>query len=78
MYMFETLGSYSRQTVYMSMQNGSHLEIQWNRILIHTLELKLRHFSHICLYREAMRLQCFPPTRYVKNGESPLGARTQM
>ena len=23
--MFETLGSYSRQTVYMSTQNGSHL-----------------------------------------------------
>ena len=23
----------------------------------------------ICLYREAIRLQCFPPTRYVKNGE---------
>ena len=22
--------------------------------------------SPICLYREAMRLQCFPPTRYVK------------
>ena len=30
----------------------------------------------ICLYREAMHLQCFPPTRYVKNGEYPLGMRT--
>ena len=43
--MFETLGSYSWQTVHMSTQNGSHLEIWWNRILIHTLELKLRHFK---------------------------------
>ena len=25
-----------------------------------------------------MRLQCFPPTRYVKNGESPLGAHTKV
>ena len=42
-------------------------------ILIHTLELKISHFKcfPICLYREAMRLQCFPPTRYVKNGEYP-------
>ena len=37
--MFETLGSCSWQTVYMSTQNGSHLEIRWSRILIHTLEL---------------------------------------
>ena len=35
-----------------------------NRILIHTLELKLWHFEvfPICLYLEAMSLQCFPPT----------------
>ena len=35
--------------------------------MIHTLELKLWPFevSPICLYREAMQLQCFSPTRYV-------------
>ena len=34
---------------------------------IHALELKLRHFEvfPICLYREAMHLQCFTPRRYV-------------
>ena len=37
---------------------------------IFTLELKISHFKcfPICLYREAMRLQCFPPTRYVRGG----------
>ena len=41
-------------------------------ILIHTLELKISHFKcfPICLYREAMRLQCFPPTRYVRGGDT--------
>ena len=24
----------------------------------------------ICLYKEAMHLQCFPPTRYVRGGAS--------
>ena len=43
--MFETLGSCSWRTIYMSTQNGSHLEIWWNRILIHTLELKLWHLE---------------------------------
>ena len=39
-------------------------------ILIHTLELKISHFKcfPISLYREAMRLQCFLPTRYVRGG----------
>ena len=41
-------------------------------ILIHTLELVTALYSFpICLYREAIRLQCFPRTRYVKNGEYP-------
>ena len=37
-------------------------------LLIHTLELKLQHFEifPICLHREAMHLQCFPPTRYAR------------
>ena len=30
----------------------------------------------IWLYREAICLQCFPPTRYVKNGEYPSRMRT--
>ena len=29
--MFETLGSHSRQTFHISMQNGSHMEISWKR-----------------------------------------------
>ena len=37
-----------------------------NRILIHTLELKLWHFEVfpiiLYLHVEAMHLQCFPPT----------------
>ena len=43
-----------------------------NGILIRTLELKISHFKcfPICLYREAMRLQCFPPTRYEKKREN--------
>ena len=33
---------------------------KFKQILIHALELKLRHFEvfPICLYREAMHLQC--------------------
>ena len=60
-------GSTSGHTFYMSMQNGSKLEVWPDRILIHALELKLWHFEvfPICLYREAMHLQCFTPTRYV-------------
>ena len=55
-----------------------HGHAEWVRIqnlmagnLIHTLELKLWHFEvflYICLYREAMHLQCFLPTRYVRGG----------
>jgi hypothetical protein len=41
------------------------------------LELKIWPFKiSPCLYREALHLQCFPPTRYVLNGEYPLGTRT--
>ena len=28
----------------------------------------------ICLYREAMHLQCFPPTRYVRGGATGCAA----
>ena len=51
---------------------GQNQKFLGSGILIHTLELKLRPFEiSSCLYREAMCLQCFPPTRYVKNGEYP-------
>ena len=42
--------------------------------LIHALELievTALWSIPICLYREAMHLQCFPPTRYLKNREYP-------
>ena len=46
------------------------------KFLIHTLELKLRHFEvfPICLYREAMHLQCFTPTRYMSGHDHCIGA----
>ena len=48
-------------------------------ILIHTLELKLQPSEVFpCLYREAIRLQCLLPMRYVKNGEYLLGAHTNV
>ena len=55
----------------MGTQNGSKLEIWPWGSLIHVLELKLRPFKVFpCLYREAMRLQCFPPTNFVRGGAS--------
>ena len=41
-------------------------------ILIHTLEFKISRSKYfpICLYREAMCLQCFLPMRYVMGGAS--------
>ena len=69
--MFETLGSYSQQTIYMSMQNGLHLEISWKRNFDSHLRIKVITLCFpICLYREAMHLQRFPPTRYVRGGAS--------
>ena len=68
--MFETLGSHSRQTIHMHTQNGSHLKISWKRNFDSHLRIKditLKCFP-ICLYREAMHLQCFPPTCYVRGG----------
>ena len=55
------VGSTWGDDFYMGTQNGSKLEICLWGILIHTFELKLRHFevSPICLYREAIRMQCF-------------------
>ena len=38
--MFETLGSYLRQTIYMSTQNGSYLEISWKRNFDSHLRIK--------------------------------------
>ena len=34
-------------------------------VLIHASELKLWHVSNACLYRDAIHLQCFPPTHYL-------------
>ena len=62
--MFETLGSHSIHTEWITPINfleaefDSHLRIKDN-----TLKL-----LQICLQREAMRLQCFPPTHYVRGG----------
>jgi hypothetical protein len=41
----------------MGMQNGSKLEIWWQRILIHTLEL--------------LRYCIFPPCTYISTGRKP-------
>ena len=70
--MFETLGSYSWQTVHMSTQNGSHLEIWWNRILIHALELKLRPFKvfpYVCIGKPCV-CNVFRPRATWKTGNT--------
>ena len=47
-------------------------------LLIHTRELKLWHFP-ICLHREAIRLQRFPPTRMYKCDELyPICSKLQL
>ena len=50
--MFETLGSYSQQTINMSTQNGSYLEVSWKR----NFDSHLRISFPICLHREAISL----------------------
>ena len=52
----------------MGIQNEMNLENDFG-FLIHTFTLKIC-LSPICLYREAIRLQCFTPTRYVKDGNT--------
>ena len=61
--MFRALGSISDLEYAECTESRKMLD----RFLIHTLELKLWHFEvyPICLYVEAMHLQCFPPTCYV-------------
>ena len=60
-------GSTLGHIFYMNMQNGSKLEIWWQGFLIHASKLKICPLECLpCLYREAMRLQCFPPTQYIK------------
>ena len=48
---------------YMGMQNGSKVEVWQRGLLIHASEWHFEVFQ--CLYREAIHLQCFLPTRYV-------------
>ena len=56
-------GSTSGHNLYIGTQNGSKLEV-WQRGLIHASVkvMVLWSFPILYLYREAIRLQCFPPT----------------
>ena len=65
--MFTALGSISHKKFYMFMQNEQKLEFCRGNFDFHFQigDMPPRVFP-ICFYREAMRLQCFPPTRYVK------------
>ena len=64
-------GQFFLLSVHASLKKNK-LKVSRCGILIHTLELKLQPFEvSPCLYREAIFLQCFLPTRYVKNGEYP-------
>ena len=48
----------------MSTQNGSHLEIWWNRILIHTLELKWQFSPYVCIGKPWICNVFCPPTTW--------------
>ena len=66
--MFTALGSTSHKTFYVCMQNAraktSNLTEGNFDFHFQIGGMPLKVFP-IRLYREAMRLQCFPPTRYV-------------
>ena len=60
--MFKTLGSHSQQTIHMSTQNGSHLEISWKWNFDSHVRIKVIILNKCsCLYREALHLQPFLP-----------------
>ena len=61
--MFTALGSNSHKTFYICMQNEQKLAEGNFDFHFQIGDMPPRVFP-ICLYGEAMRLQCFPPTRY--------------
>ena len=58
--MFGVLGSTLGNNFYMGTQNGSNLEIFYSHLQFK--DMAPNRVSHM-LYREAMHLQCFTPTR---------------
>ena len=68
--MFEDLGRYLGETIYMSTQNEPCLGISCKRNFdFHFRCGDMAQF--VCPYREAIRLQCLPPTRYVRDDPLP-------
>ena len=66
--MFWAPWSFPDQIFYMGMQNVQKLKKCWSRIFDSHLRIKdmALWVSPMCLYREAMHLQCFSPTHYVR------------